>query len=338
MKEIVWKSVLKTLSIKRLANAVQVLISLGLSRILGKSINYGVPFILNIEPTVKCNLACPQCLTGSGKTRRNESFLDFALYNQIIDELGGKIWYLLLYNQGEPFLHQNFIGLIKKAKSKNIYVTTSTNGHFFSDEIFVKEFIKSGIDSVFISLDGADQQTYEKYRSHGNFSKVITGIKQLVQIRQELESRSPLIFIQFLVMKHNEHQIGEIKKLVNKLGVDRLLFKTVQVDSKAAAQRFLPKNNSYSRYPGKTNNLNRAKQINFCPRLWYSSVLLSDGRVVPCCFDKNGDYALGILNNSTTFKQIWKSNEYRKFRNKIIKKANNISICQNCSQNKKVFI
>ena len=337
MKEIVWSSVLKAASFKRVINALNVLTSLAISNITKKNIVWGAPFILNIEPTVSCNLRCPQCATGMGLVERYESSMSFDLYKQIIDELWEQIWYLLLYNQGEPFLNDRLIDFIKLAKQKRIYVTTSTNGHFLSDTQSTEKLVKSGLDSIFISLDGIDQATYEKYRRGGNFQKVIEGIKVLVKCREKLKSKTPKIIIQFLVMKHNEHQIEKIKKLKQKIGADRLLIKTMQLENLIDAHIFLPRAKKYNRYRSGKNNIEMKKPKNqLCNRLWYSTVIISDGRVVPCCFDKNGKYCFGEMPQQT-LNEIWKSDEYQKFRNKNRRARQSIDICQNCSQGQKIF-
>jgi len=337
MKDIFWISVFKTTSVKRIINSVKVIISLALSRMTNKIIIWGKPFIINIEPTVACNLKCPQCITGMGKTKRDNPFLSSDLYEQILHELGNELWHMLLYNQGEPFLHKEFIKFITLAKQKGIYVTTSTNGHFLDSEETVEQLIKSGLDSIIISLDGADEKTYKKYRFEGDFKKVINGIEMLVYCKKKLNSKTPKIIIQFLVMKHNERQLVKIKRLIKKLGADRLLIKTFQIEDKNKMNSFLPNNEKFNRYKDKTKKLELRNSVNKgCARLWYSTVILSDGRVAPCCFDKNGGFTFGNINDKS-LNEIWTSNEYRNFRSQISRDRGKFKICRNCTQNQKIF-
>ncbi|MBC8182025.1 SPASM domain-containing protein [candidate division KSB1 bacterium] len=337
MKEIFWISVFKAATFRKTINSLKVITSLFLSKILKQNFVWGTPFIINIEPTVVCNLKCPQCITGMGKIKRDSSFLSYKLYKQILDELGNNLWYLLLYNQGEPFLHKEFIELIELAKQKRIYVTTSTNGHFFEREVAVERLVKSGLDSIIISLDGADENTYQKYRHNGDFKKVIKGIKLLAYCKKKLKSKTPKILIQFLVMKHNEQQLVKIKRLIKKLGADRLLIKTFQIEDKNKALSFLPSNKKINRYKNGTKKLNLKNSASKgCARLWYSTVILSDGRVVPCCFDKNGEYSFGKIKDKS-LKEIWTSDEYKNFRSQISRNRGFFEICRNCTQNQKIF-
>jgi len=338
MKEIFWQSVLKAASWKRTVNAGRILFSLGCSVIFRKTYVSGVPFILNIEPTVRCNLFCPQCLTGLGLIRRNSDSLSFDLFKQIIDEVSDKLWYVLLYNQGEPFLNDQLIDFIHLAKQKRLYVTTSTNGHFLTDASVVEKLVTSGLDSIFVSLDGTDQSTYERYRVGGDFDRVLSGIKLIVETKKNLKAKTPRIMLQFLVMKHNQHQVTEIKNFKKRLKVDRILIKTVQIADWSRADDFLPSIKKYNRYLDPKNHIDLINKKNkLCRRLWYSTVVLADGRVVPCCFDKNGRYAFGNLSKQTLL-EIWHSDGYRRFR--VCSKQNRYSIdlCGNCTAGQKIFL
>lgn len=338
-KEIAWGRVFRAASAKRILNGIQSLVGLTLSTITRKSLVWGVPPILTIEPTVQCNLRCLECITGIGKVQREPVDLSLDTFKQIIEEIGDRIWYLLLFNQGEPLLHLDLLEFIRLAKQQRICIATSTNGHFFFDENFVGQFIASGIDVVIISLDGADPETHASYRQGGNFQLVVRGIEKLVSIRNRLQSTTPKIFIQCLVTRQNEHQLERIKNLAKELGADRLLPKTIQLESSENAHILLPSQPAWRRYRIEHEAIKLSNhRKKGCARLWYSSVILSDGRIVPCCFDKNGRYAVGNLTKTTSFSQRWKSNGYHQFRANILKGTEAIGICQNCTQNQKVYL
>ncbi len=338
MKEIIWRQVIRSSSKKRFLNFIKSMASLTIANLSGKNFVFGVPPVLTIEPTAVCNLRCPQCLTGLGKLQRDESFLPFELYKKVIDEIGDKLWYLLLYNQGEPFLHPQFIEMVRLAKKKRIYVTTSTNGHFFADENAVKNVIDSGIDSIIVSLDGADAATYSEYRRGGNFTAVVEGIRRLIEARDAVKSKTPYILVQCLITKNTEKQLAEVKDLARTLRVNRVLFKTFQIEDESTATNFLPENAKWRRYDfaASEGRLLHPKVKGLCHRLWYSAVILSDGRVAPCCFDKNGNFSFGNIQDAT-LKEIWTSDEYQQFRKAVRKKFDSIPICQNCNRTQKIF-
>ncbi len=338
MKEIFCSQVAKSTSFKRIINALKVLFSLGLSSITKKGRSWGIPFIVIVEPTVFCNLRCPQCVAGRGEARRNRLSMNFNSFQKIIDQVGDRIWYLLLFNQGEPFLNPDLIKFIEIAKQKRIYVTTSTNGHFLADDAGVEKLVNSGLDTIIISLDGSTEETYLKYRKGGNFQQVINGIENLIRIRDQLYSNTPKVMIQCLVMKHNEDQLDQMEKIAKDLKADRLLFKTFQIESSDNVQDFLPVDPKRRRYQIRGETIVAKSSLKrSCSRLWYSTVILSDGRMVPCCFDKNGKYNFGVVTQRNEFEQIWKSDAYNKFREKILHRQESIPICHNCTANQKVY-
>ncbi|MFZ5517763.1 MAG: radical SAM/SPASM domain-containing protein [Candidatus Zhuqueibacterota bacterium] len=338
MKEIFWSRVIRSVSLSRLANSASVILSLALSRLLRRAIVWGEPFIVTVEPTIRCNLACPQCLAGMKQVVRAKANMDVLAFRHFLDVMGANVWHLLLYNQGEPFLNSDILTFIGLAKQRRIYVTISTNGHFLRDKDFVRELVSGGLDSIIVSLDGADEQTYQAYRRGGNFSAVVEGIELLAKMRDELRSPTPKIVIQCLVMKHNEQQMGEMRALADRLGADRLLFKTFQVEFQENGESFLPDSPNWRRYEFVGDQIQPRNKLTACTRLWYSTVILSDGRIVPCCFDKNGAHSFGNITAIKTVDQFWKSDEYHRFRNAALRGAEQIHICRNCTQNQKVYL
>lgn len=112
-----------------------------------------------------------------------------------------------------------------------------------------KRTVESGLDRLIISIDGTTQDVYKQYRVGGNLDKVIEGAKNIVKWRKELNSKTPFIFFQFLVVKPNEHQIEDIKKLAKEIGVDEVRFKTAQVyDYERDPNQLIPTLDKFSRY------------------------------------------------------------------------------------------
>jgi radical SAM protein with 4Fe4S-binding SPASM domain len=337
MKELPVLQLLKALTLKRIVNALQVAVSYLISAILRKPIVWGKPFVLTVEPTNRCNLNCPQCSTGSGRSSRSRGDLSLSVFQRFIEETSPFAIHMLLYDQGEPFLHGQFFDFIRIAKTKRLCVTTSTNGHYLNSEKVRKQLIDSGLDTLIVSIDGATQETYSMYRRGGSLKKVVEGVKQLLQMRQMLGRTTPLVFVQFVVMKHNEHEIPHIHQLAHELGVDRVLIKSAYVDSAEAAREFLPSNTRYRRYRIRGTSIelcNRSHRA--CRRLWFSSVVHWDGAVVPCCFDKDNRYTLGNISKQR-FSNIWKSHTYQQFRQRILHNNGTIDICNNCTEGSKIY-
>lgn len=330
-KEISVRQVLKALSWLRVWNALINTLSFIISVLIRRPVVWGLPPIVNIEPTNICNLKCPLCITGSGQMNRTRGKMSFDDYMTFINAVADRVIYITLYHQGEPYLHPRFNEMVAFAKKKHLYVTTSTNAHYFETDEQAESVVKSGLDSMIISLDGVTQQSYAHYRRGGNLDIVLDGIRKLVNAKQKLDSKTPYLFAQFLVMKHNESEINDIKKLAAELKVDRLLIKTAQIMTFQQAEQWLPENHTYCRYDLNENDILVKQGRGACPRLWMTTLMDWDGTIVPCCFDKNADYAMGHFTDAATFKTVWMSEPYDKFRRQILKNRDVIAICRNCN-------
>ncbi|HLP53069.1 MAG TPA: radical SAM/SPASM domain-containing protein [Chitinophagales bacterium] len=325
------------LSPRKIGNAASVLSSFYVSKWSGRAVQYGVPFNVSIEPTTTCNLGCPECPSGLKNFTRPTGNLDYDFYKRTVDEIGDKLIYLYFYFQGEPYMHPKFLELVKYAAQKNIYTVTSTNAHFLTERK-ARETVESGLDRILISIDGTTQDTYEQYRIGGSLEKVIEGTKNLVKARKELNSKTPHIAFQFLVVKPNEHQIEDVKKLAAEIGVDEVKLKTAQVYDFENGNDLIPTIDQYARYKKQSNGKYKIKNelLNHCWKLWHSAVITWDGKIVPCCFDKDAQHQLGDL-HTKSFGQIWQSELYQSFRSRILKSRKEIDICTNCSEGTKVW-
>jgi radical SAM protein with 4Fe4S-binding SPASM domain len=245
------------------------------------------------------------------------------------------VW-LILYFQGEPFLNKQFLEFVRYAASKNIYTATSSNAHYFTDEM-AKATVESGLDRLIISIDGSTQETYGKYRIGGNVEKVIDGTKKLLYWKKKLNKTTPHIIWQFIVFKHNEHQLPEIKRLAKEIGVDELGIKTAQIYDYKTSDDFIPTNEDLARYRKTDTGYEiKNKLLNQCWRMWRGSVITWDGLVVPCCFDKDATHRFGDV-STQHFKEVWKGERYNSFRQAILKSRKEIDICTNCTEGTKVW-
>jgi radical SAM protein with 4Fe4S-binding SPASM domain len=332
VNELLLSRLLLSLNFRRVANIIKTSASFFFSALLKKNIVWGVPPVLTIEPTNLCNLRCPLCSTGSGEMERKRGKMTLSTFKTIMDKLGDDIFFLLIYHQGEPYINPNLFEFVRMAKTKNIYVTTSTNGHYFTEEN-IEKTISCGLDSIIVSIDGITQQSYEKYRVGGKLEIVIDGIKNLIAARKHHKSVTPNVALQVLVMKHNELEIPQMRNLARELGVDRFLVKNIEVHSLAEANMWLPSNKTFRRYDYDGEKLVvKGSQKNSCPRPWTSTLINWDGAIVPCCFDKNGHYTMGNITEVNGIDDIWRGDTFNKFRKKLLENRDDIDICRNCNQ------
>jgi len=322
----------KVLTIRRFYNLVLVEFSFLVSRIFRKVLLAGYPWAASVEPTTSCNLRCTECPTGMQYLSRPKGNMDLEVFRKVIDKLSPGLFYLTLYFQGEPLLNPQFSQMVQIARNRNIFVATSTNGHFLNEKN-INEIIKSGLNHLIISVDGLDQQTYEKYRVNGKLQTVMDGIQRLVEVKKVLKSTLPFIELQFIVMRHNQHQMKQMRDFARHSGVNKLSFKTAQVYNFSAKSTIIPSLKDKSRYKQLPDgSWIMAKKIrNRCRRIWSSIVITWDGKVVPCCYDKNADHQSGNL-LAESLNALWTNQLSVAFRKQVISDRSKIKICRNCGE------
>lgn len=292
---------------------------------------------ISVEPTTACNLGCPECPSGLKQFTRPTGNLQFQLFEKLLNASASKLMYMLFYFQGEPFIHPQFLELVNKAVKKGVYTATSTNAHFLNDAT-AKRTVESGLHRLIISIDGTTQEVYEQYRIHGDLEKVIDGTKNILKWKRELKSQTPHVIFQFLVVRPNEDQLTDVQDLADSLGVDEVRFKTAQINDYENGSPLIPTLDTYSRYRlGKDGKWKLKNKLhNRCWRMWHSCVITWDGRMVPCCFDKDASHQVGNLRHQT-LNEAWNSEAYDTFRNSVFTSRSELDICTNCTEGTKVW-
>lgn len=296
------------------------------SAVTGKAdINF-MPVSVSVELTNNCNLNCPNCSSGSGLMTRKRGYMDIGLYRKTIKELSPWLYNVNLYFQGEPMLHPQFFSFFGDWMKFDTVV--STNGHFLSEENSEK-IVKTGLKKLIVSLDGIDQKTYSAYRINGSMKSVIDGLRNVTHARQ-IHNSSITIEIQFLVNRFNEHQIPMVRQLAKSVSAS-LSLKSMQITDKENMATWLPSDRRFRRYKVKGEGyVIKSILPDRCARLWFNPVITWDGKVVPCCFDKDAEYVLGDL-KIDSFREIWNGPKYRMFRKSILTGRNMIEMCRNCT-------
>lgn len=325
------------LTVKRAWNAAQIVSSYHRARFSGVPTIHGLPISISFEPTTSCNLRCPECPSGLRSFTRATGMLQQPLFQHVIDQLAPTLSYLTFYFQGEPYLHPQFLEMVQYAASRNIYTATSTNAHYLKDEN-ARLTVESGLDRLIISIDGTTQDTYQSYRVGGSLEKVIEGARNIIAWKKKLKSATPHVMFQFLVVKPNEHQIPEVYSLAKQIGVDQVVLKTAQIYDYANGSDLIPEQDQYSRYRKMNDGSYTIKNSldNHCWKMWHSCVITWDGKIVPCCFDKDAHHVLGDLTKNS-FEEVWNSQAYNTFRASLLRSRSEIEICKNCTEGTKVW-
>jgi hypothetical protein len=205
-----------------------------------------LPSRLYIECTAACNISCAQacCAPETGITRtRKAGMLDFELFRRVIDEAGPSLGRVDFFNYGETFLHKRAIEMCEYIKSRfpHIYLYTSTNGLAFTEEQ-ARRLIRSGIDEVTFSIDGATPASYAKYRQRGDFEKAIRNLRFAVEEKHAGGRDVPFINWRYILFTHNDsdEEMDLARRTATEIGVDRLSWELTDHPEDMFSRRFAP--------------------------------------------------------------------------------------------------
>jgi len=276
-----------------------------------------------IEPTNRCTFRCPTCFSHQDGRKKND--MSLGEFKKIVDRNSDLIGNISLYNYGEPLLNRNISKMISYGKRKGIrFIKVSTNGMFLNKDI-IKNLLISRLDYLSISVDGATENVYNKFRKGGDFKKIISNIKNLVVARNLIDSNLK-IEIQFIIMKHNQHQIQIFSRLARKLGVDFLRFKKLLVKRKKWSY-LLPTLRQYNRYK-------YAKKFNSCFKPLKELVINCDGNIIPCCYIVEEDVKKFKFGNifEQTLRETINSDSYKEFTFMCTMQKSDLSCCRECNE------
>ncbi len=277
----------------------------------------GYPYKIIIDTCNFCNLRCRLCPTGMNTLNRPKGSMDFQTYTRIMDQLKPYAFEVSLHNWGEPFLNPDIFKMIEYNVNNRIGTSLSSNLKNITDETILK-IVESGLEYLVVSIDGTSQEIYEQYRTGGNYERVIQTLNAIIQKKKALKSRTPFIEWQYLVMKHNEHQMTSAQALAKEIGVDLLRFAPAglpfeEFSNQEMANKWLPENPDYWYYdPRVLQNQNYIINQK-CFYLYRSITVNPDGGVSPCCVVYDKAYDFGNLLQQD-LEEIWNNQKYKSAR------------------------
>lgn len=310
----------------RCINALKCYASYALSLFGSVRIVHG-PMFVSVEPAAVCQLKCPACPVGlrniENRKLKIEKFMSLEVFRRVLAECRETAWVMQFYFQGEPLLNKDLPQMIKEAHDAGLYTIVSTNAQAVTAEL-AQELVKAGLDRIIISMDGLTDESYNAYRVGGSLDKC----KEALRWLRESKNRTPIIELQCLRLKSNEHEWTQFKQQYKALGADRLVFKTAQLYDYSNGHPLMPSNPRYSRYVKGPDGLYHRRPLGRnCFRVWSGVVVTTNGEVLPCCYDKAHGHAYGNIMEKP-LAELFASPQAAAFRAAVLKQQP--QICQEC--------
>jgi MoaA/NifB/PqqE/SkfB family radical SAM enzyme len=179
---------------------------------------------LYVEITTACNLDCAMCVRRSW----NEPIgsMPLSAFEALMDQLGrfSPVPTIHLSGYGEPTAHANFLEIVRLAKASGARVEMTTNGMLL-DANTAATLVDLDLDSLTVSIDGVQPESYEDIRVKGSFDRVIDNVRQLHRLKLRRRGRhgNPQLGIAFVAMKRNVADLPELPRLATRLGATKIL-------------------------------------------------------------------------------------------------------------------
>jgi len=305
------------------------------SRRRASSVDY-LPIKLDVENVSRCNFRCTMCTVSEWPkgTRAKDMSLDD--FKRLIDEQVGLVE-LKLQGLGEPTMQgEEFFAMIRYARSKPIWVRTTTNASLLHLKDNYRKLIDSGVNEVQISIDGATREVFESIRGGSVFERVTSNSKLINAYARQLGIERTKMWT--VVQRANVHQLDALVDLAAELGFTNQVFSLEMTDWGIDGWR--DKNGAASveaqvrpddlvdlidrgrrrgiqvRFWNVTDKYGTGSPEELCPWPFERAYVASDLRVVPCCFVANPDVAeVGEgMRDGRTMSDIWFGAEYKAFR------------------------
>lgn len=308
----------------------------------------GYPFKIEVEITTKCNKKCICCEHTYWTEVPQE--LSLEQFKHIIDQFPHLRW-INMTGEGSGFLNKDFLKMIKYARTRDISVNF-VDEFDFVDETKAQKLVQLGVNCIWISMDGATKQTYEKIKLGCSFDTAIRNIKTLLQVKKNLKSPLPTLCFRFIITTLNVHEMPKMVELVHSLGdlgegsrlefAGLLKFKQIEqyylpeipkeilkATQNKAAQLGLPIAFTHS-------EKSKLPDVSQCAA-WAEPYIMIGGYVLPCCAvlmsnqrDFLRQHCFGNIFEKP-FKEIWYSKRYKRFRKIVPCKTGSMPVlCAGC--------
>ena len=281
-----------------------------------KPVPSGPPYFINLEPTNACNMQCTIC---SMDKSRDRGLMDMGNYERLAKEAAKMgIIEARLFLAGEPLLYPDIGKQVSIARKAGLVTCIHTNGMNLSENKG-KELIEAGLDFISFSIDGENEEGYNKIRIGGDFNTVIKNVKKFCKLKKDINASKPFTVIQIIKTGDDKNNMTVSKRFKSQfegLPLDRIFTLSPHGWAGEKPEAALKSKGKYY-FP--------------CQMLWQSLSVLWDGRVVSCCGDLNGRQIIGDTKKES-LSDIWYGEKMKLLREQIIQKNadKNFPLCVKC--------
>lgn len=320
----------RQLSFRQRTNFIRSRIDASLRRVNTKC----YPFALQLEPTVQCQLDCTLCPRIRANSGQPLGHMDYGNYEKLMEEVGPYLVAIALWQWGEPLLHPRIIDMVRLAHGFGIMTMISTNGQIDPAAIDLAALFGAGLDLLIVSMDGASQDVYRKFRKGGNVEFVRRFTRAAAQAKRDLGKAKPYINLRIIATSDNEHEVEAVRAIAKEDGADFFSVKSVSLyyEDDPLDSR-LPKGKQFRsyQYQGREEAQAYRAMPNFCAKPWSWPTLRHDGSLLVCECDHDGQQKMGNVFQASSFREVWHGEQARALRRRFHRQGRiDLEFCRRC--------
>jgi len=206
--------------------------------------------------------------------------------------------------------------MIRYARERDVWVETSTNITLLNEER-ARKCLTSGLNQLFLAMDGVTKETYERVRVGANFETTIGNLERLLELKRETGSRMRIV-MQLIAMRETREEVAEFVRRWTRPEVDQVNIKHLDTwgDQEARiSAHAIDKDDPPVRRP--------------CPNLWYHGYVFWDGTLVSCERDYDAKTPLGNVKDGGLL-ATWNGERMRRLRQMHVDGNYEAPACKNC--------
>ena len=294
---------------------------------------WSLPLGLQLEPTVRCQLTCPQCPRTTAVAGPPEGDMPWDDYTRLMSEIGPSLGIVAFWQWGEPLLHPSISAMVQLAHNYGCLTLLSTNAQVGAD-YDIGALLNSGLDMLIISMDGTSQDVYSRFRQDGTVDPVKEFAVKVVEEKRRLGLTTPLINLRTVATSDNEGDLVNIQNFAREIGADAYTVKSVSLYYDASPDSpVLPLNKDLRsfQYQGHAEAAAYLAEGNFCRKPWYWPCLSYDGQLLLCECDHGRDATMGNVFQSGSFRSVWRGEQASALRRNFQSNGKiNVDFCCRC--------
>ncbi|TVQ99641.1 MAG: radical SAM protein [Spirochaetaceae bacterium] len=201
-----------------------------------------------VEPTNRCNFDCATCLRNAW--HEDAGTMSEAIFERVLDTVRAldpppEVFF---GGFGEPTFHPRIVDMIAALHREGARTLIITNGSLLSTELS-EQFVKAGLDEIWVSLDGASPESFADVRLGQELPQILDNMRELSRVKLSHNSTTPVIGVAFVAMKRNARDLPDVIKMAVARGAQKISVSNLIPYTKTHSDEYLYPA-TMSRFPG----------------------------------------------------------------------------------------